>query len=87
MCSDLVHLREDAYFEPLINHWFAWSYLLPPVQAARYIATRHRKTMSSFVKNTQLHIMAAKEAVLSGGDFLDAREDQIGGHPGAHRRD
>lgn len=78
MSEDLLYLREDAYFEPLINHWFAWSYLVPPVQAARHIATRHRRTMTSFVKNTQLHIMAVREAALSGGDFLDAREDQVG---------
>ena len=77
MSSDLLYLKEDAYFEPLINHWFAWSYLVPPVQAARYIATRHKRTMMSFVKNSQLHILASKEAVLSGGDFLDAREDQV----------
>lgn len=77
MSADLLYLKEDAYFEPLINHWFAWSYLIPPVQAARYIATRHKRTMSSFVKNSQLHIMAARESVLSGGDFLDAREDQV----------
>ena len=77
MAADLLYLKEDAYFEPLINHWFAWSYLVPPVQAARYIATRHKRTMMSFVKNSQLHILASKEAVLSGGDFLDAREDQV----------
>jgi L-ascorbate metabolism protein UlaG (beta-lactamase superfamily) len=77
MSADLMYLKEDAYFEPLINHWFAWSYLVPPVQAARHIATRHKRTMMSFVKNTQLHVLAAKESVLSGGDFLDVREDQV----------
>jgi len=77
MTTDLVYLKEDAYFEPLINHWFAWSYLVPPVQAARYITTRHRRTMASFVKNSELHILAAQESVLSGGDFLDARADQV----------
>jgi L-ascorbate metabolism protein UlaG (beta-lactamase superfamily) len=77
MSEDLLYLKEDAYFEPLINHWYAWSYLVPPVHAARYITSRHKRIMSSFVKNSELHIMAARESMLSGGDFLDAREDQI----------
>ncbi|MBQ4814037.1 tyrosine beta-hydroxylase [Pseudoalteromonas luteoviolacea] len=75
--STKLYLREDAYFEPLINHWFAWSYLIPPVQASRYITSTHKRIMTSFVKNSQLHIMATQESALTGGEFLNAREDQV----------
>lgn len=77
MTEKLLYLREDCYFEPLINQWFAWSYLIPPVQAARYITTTHRRIMSSFVKNSHLHILASKQSALTGGEFLNAKEDQV----------
>lgn len=77
MSNNIVYLKEDAYFEPLVNHWFAWSYLIPPVQASRYITSTHKRIMTSFVNNSQLHIMANKEAVLAGGDFLNAKEEQV----------
>lgn len=78
LSNEIVYLREDAYFEPLVNSWFAWSYLIPPVQASRYISSTHKRIMSSFVKNVQLHIMASNEKALAGGDFLNARADQVG---------
>ncbi len=77
MSNDLIYLKEDAYFEPLINHWFAWSYLIPPVQASRYITNTHKRIMSSFVEDTQVHIFGSKEPALAGGDFLNARDDQV----------
>ena len=30
-----LYLREDVYFEPLLNQWYAWPYLLPPVTGAQ----------------------------------------------------
>lgn len=77
MSEEVIYLKEDAYFEPLINHWFAWPYLLPPVQASRYIMNTHKRIMTSFVNNYKLHILANKETVLTGGEFLNAREDQV----------
>lgn len=78
MSAELLYLKENSYFEPLINHWYAWSYLISPVQASRYIANTHKRLMTSFVNNSQLHIRAAKEPLLTGGEFLHVREDQIG---------
>lgn len=71
-------LREDAYFEPLINGWFAWPYLIPPLTAARYICKTHRRIMNSFVNNSKLHILANQEEVLTGGEFLNATEEHVG---------
>ena len=77
MSDQLMYLKEDCYFEPLINHWYGWSFLIPPVQASRYIANTHKRIMNSFIKNTQLHIIAAKQPTMTGGEFLNARADQV----------
>ncbi|UAA39456.1 MBL fold metallo-hydrolase [Paraneptunicella aestuarii] len=78
MTSERFYLKAEAYFEPLINHWYAWPYLLPPVTGARHIVNTHRRIMQSFVKNYKLHIIASKESVLTGGEFLNCTEDQVG---------
>jgi len=70
--NELLYLKEEVYFEPLFNHWYAWSYLIPPVTAARYMVSTHKRVMNSFIKNYKLHILA-----VNGSDFLDCREDQV----------
>ncbi|WP_420007367.1 MBL fold metallo-hydrolase [Xanthomonas sacchari] len=73
----LLYLREDVYFEPLVNQWYAWPYLLPPVTGARHMVNTHRRIMSSFVKNYKLHIMAVNQPGMAGAEFLDCSEDQV----------
>ncbi|ODB36265.1 tyrosine beta-hydroxylase [Pseudoalteromonas sp. BMB] len=77
MNNEMLYLKPDAYFEPLINHWYAWPYLIPPVTCARHIVNTHRRIMQSFVKNYKLHILASKESVLTGGEFLNCTEEQV----------
>ncbi len=75
--EQVLYLREDVYFEPLVNQWYAWPYLLPPVTGSRYMVNTHRRIMSSFVKNHKLHIMAVSQPGMAGAEFLDAKEDQV----------
>ncbi|MFC6632385.1 MBL fold metallo-hydrolase [Microbulbifer taiwanensis] len=77
MKSEKFYLKSEVYFEPLLNNWYAWPYLLPPVTGARHIVNTHRRIMQSFVKNYKLHIVASKESVLTGGEFLNCTEDQV----------
>ncbi|MDP4489531.1 MULTISPECIES: MBL fold metallo-hydrolase [Pseudoalteromonas] len=77
MISEKLYLKSEVYFEPLMNHWYAWPYLIPPVTAARHVVNTHRRIMQSFVKNYKLHILASKESVLTGGEFLNCTEDQV----------
>jgi L-ascorbate metabolism protein UlaG (beta-lactamase superfamily) len=72
-----LYLREDAYFEPLFNGWYAWPYLIPPVQAARHTVNTHMRLMKSFLNNHELHIMAVKQKGMAGGEFLNCSEEQI----------
>lgn len=75
--SDLLYLKDDAYFEPLFNHWYAWPYLIPPVTAARYTVNTHKRIMTSFINNYELHMIAVKEKGMAGAEFLDCNEDQL----------
>lgn len=73
----MYYLREDVYFEPLFNHWYAWPYLIPPVTGARHMVNSHQRIMKSFVNNYELHMLACKEPGMAGGEFLDCNEEQV----------
>ncbi len=75
--NDSLFLKEGVYFEPLINQWYAWPYLMPPVTFARHMVNTHQRIMASFVDNYQLHIMALKDPNMVGGEFLDCSEEQV----------
>ena len=77
MTNEMLYLKADTYFEPLLNHWYAWPYLLPPVTGARHIVNTHRRIMQSFVKNYKLHIIATKDSNFTGSEFLNCTEDQV----------
>lgn len=71
----LYYLRDEVYFEPLFNSWYAWPYLLAPAQSSRYTVATHLRLMKSFVKNYKLHIAASKQ--LAGGEFLYCKEEDV----------
>lgn len=73
--ADLYFLKEEVYFEPLFNSWYAWPYLIAPIQSARYTVATHLRLMKSFVQNHQLHIAASKQLV--GGEFLYSKEEHL----------
>ena len=75
--TEQYYLKEEVYFEPLINSWFAWPYLIPPVTGARHMVNTHRRIMTSFVNNYKLHILANKEPGMAGAEFLDCTESQV----------
>lgn len=75
--TNKLYLKEEVYFEPLVNHWYAWPYLIPPATASRLISKSHRRIMVSFLQNYQLHQMAKKESALVGGEFIDGGAEQV----------
>lgn len=77
MSNKQLYLKEDAYFEPLFNGWYAWPYLMPPATAARHTVHTHLRIMKSFVNNHQLHMLATKETTLAGGEFLDGTDEDV----------
>ena len=80
MTNDKVYLKPNAIAEPLINQWYAWSYLIPPATAAMYIANSHIKIMESFIEAPQVHQSALKNPAMMGGPFINydaSRVDEI----------
>jgi hypothetical protein len=71
MVNDLLYLRPNIQLEPLFDHWYAWSYLIPPASAARYLTERHLKIMNSYISAPQVHANAVKNPKLLGGPFID----------------
>jgi L-ascorbate metabolism protein UlaG (beta-lactamase superfamily) len=78
--SELLYLRPNIQVEPLFDNWYAWSYLIPPATAARYLTDRHLKIMDSYINASQVHAAAVKNPKLMGGPFIDygvARVEEV----------
>lgn len=76
--SGQVYLKPNVLFEPLINHWYAWAYLISPATAAMYVANAHVKIMQSFVTTPQIHIAALKNPAMLGGPFINYDQTKVG---------
>lgn len=72
-----LYLKEDVYFEPLFNQWYAWISLISPVTAARHMIHNHKRIMKSFISNYQLHIIAASQPGFAGGEFMNCSPEQL----------
>ena len=77
MNSEKLYLRPNVVAEPLIDHWYAWSHLIPPATAAMNIVGRHLKIMESYVKAPQVHAAAVKNPAMLGGPFIDYKEPRV----------
>lgn len=78
MSSEEWFLREDVYVDPLVNSWYAWPNLIAPVTYAMYMSKTHRRLMTSFVHNHELHLAGSKDAVLAGGgEFVACSKEQV----------
>jgi L-ascorbate metabolism protein UlaG (beta-lactamase superfamily) len=66
-----VYLKQNVIAEPLINQWYAWSYLVSPATAPLYVANLHLKIMESFVAAPQVHAAAYKNPEMVGGPFIN----------------
>jgi hypothetical protein len=71
------YLKPIIKAEPLIWKWYAWPYLIPPLQAACNIVERHLKIMQSYVQNPEVHAQAVKDPKLLGGPFIDLDGQKI----------
>jgi L-ascorbate metabolism protein UlaG (beta-lactamase superfamily) len=76
MTSPDVYLKDNVVIEPLVNQWYAWAYLIPPITWSLYLANWQLKIMRSYVTAPQLHRSAAKTRSLMGGPFVDYESDR-----------
>jgi L-ascorbate metabolism protein UlaG (beta-lactamase superfamily) len=74
----MYYLREDVYIDPLVNKWYAWPNLIAPVTYSMYMTKTHRRLMTSFVNNYELHILANQnKSMAGGGEFVDCTAEQL----------
>jgi L-ascorbate metabolism protein UlaG (beta-lactamase superfamily) len=66
-----VFLRPNVQVEPLIDRWYAWTYLIPPHTAARNLVHRQFKIMESYLAAPNVHANAVKNPKMLGGPFID----------------
>ena len=66
-----MYLKDNVKMEPLIWHWYAWSHVIPPLNAACNLAERYMKIMESYVKFPKIHMQAVQNPNLMGGPFID----------------
>ena len=78
MMNTPVYLKPNVIIEPLINQWYAWSYLLSPATAAMYVAKSHLEMMESFVAAPQVHYSALKNPAMMGGPFINHDVSRVG---------
>ncbi|MGN4154394.1 MBL fold metallo-hydrolase [Burkholderia gladioli] len=71
MAQELLYLKGDVQAEPLFQCWYAWSYLIPPASAARYLTDHYQRILESYVNGPQFHAHASKDPKMIGGPFVD----------------
>ena len=77
MSQEKLYLKPNVVAEPLVDHWYAWSHLIPPATWAMNVVGRHLKIMESYVKAPQVHAAAVKNPAMLGGPFIDYPEPRV----------
>jgi L-ascorbate metabolism protein UlaG (beta-lactamase superfamily) len=75
-----LYLRPNVQLEPLVDQWYAWTYLIPPATAARNLTERNFPIMTSFIASPEVHSDAVKNPKMRGGPFVDydrTRVDEV----------
>jgi L-ascorbate metabolism protein UlaG (beta-lactamase superfamily) len=71
MPQDMLYLRREIQAEPLFHSWYAWTHLIAPATAARYITDHYHRILESYVRGPQFHANALKDPKMVGGPFVD----------------
>lgn len=71
MNSMPLYLKAEVKMEPLINSWYAWSYLVSPLTFSLLTKKLHLRVLDSYLKSPNQHKKALKNKAMRGGLFLD----------------
>jgi L-ascorbate metabolism protein UlaG (beta-lactamase superfamily) len=66
-----VYLKNNVQVEPLINNWFAWYNIIPPVLTALNTVERYIPIMESYIDSPEVHAECVKNPAFKGGPFID----------------
>ncbi|WP_241026310.1 hypothetical protein [Burkholderia sp. Tr-20390] len=70
-----IYLKPNVVFEPLVNQWYAWTFLLQPATCALVMKQVHLRIMESFIRAPELHRRSA--AKMAGGPFLNGGRELV----------
>lgn len=71
------YLKPNIQAEPLVNFWYAWTYLVSPATASMVIANSQNAIMQSYIEHPELHESAVKRPEMLGGPFIDFETRQV----------
>lgn len=77
MSNKLFYLKQNTQIEPLINDWYAWIQIIPPVQGALNLLHRHLPMMNSYVSAPEVHASAVNNPEFRGGPFIDLNGKKV----------
>jgi hypothetical protein len=69
--TELALTEGDVQIEPLIDHWYVWTYLIPPATSSRNLTGRYMRIMESYIAAPTVHAKAVKNLKMLGGAFID----------------
>ncbi len=69
--SESLYLKPNVVLQPLVDRWWAWSHLIPPVTLGLNHTKRHLRIMDSYVNAPHVHAAAVAERGMAGGPFID----------------
>ncbi|MEL6468401.1 MAG: thioester reductase domain-containing protein [Cyanobacteria bacterium J06623_4] len=72
------YLKANVIAEPLIDQWYAWSYLIPPATSARYLTQSQFKVMQSFIDAPEVHEQTLQNPAMLGGPFIQHAPSRVG---------
>ncbi|MFK7784273.1 MAG: MBL fold metallo-hydrolase [Crocinitomicaceae bacterium] len=74
--SDLVYFKNNIQVEPLLNDWYAWYNIIPPVSTAMNLVERSIPIMESYIAEPDIHASCVKNPAMRGGPFIDLEGDK-----------
>src|SRR3984893_1890024 len=75
--SSSYYLKPNVVAEPLVDGWYAWGHLIPPVTLSRNMTERHLKIIDSYIESPETHEAAVKDPRLLGGPFMDLQQRRV----------
>lgn len=73
----MFYFKPNIQAEPLVNFWYAWTYLISPATASMVIANSQDSIMQSYIEQPELHEDAVKRPEMLGGPFMDFETRQV----------
>lgn len=70
-------LAESTVIEPLVNSWYAWSFLIAPAPASLHLLQYQLPLLQSYIDNPAFHAAAGRDKSLAGGAFVNISADKV----------